>query len=203
MRKINDWENVQESGSFKKLPVGGYIIGIKKVEDVESKEYLKVEWDICKGDCKNWWQSQFDKDTRNDKRWPNGGTMYRSYKGGAESMFKSFITSVEKSNKGFAWNWDESKLKNKVLGVIIAEEEYQNQKGQIRTRPYVYQVHSVETIEKGDFEVPELKKLDKDKIVESNQSKAKEVLHDPFGEASAPVEDTTSPFDTDVDPFGD
>ena len=46
MKKINNWDNVQEYVSFKN-PVGGFICEIKAVEDVPDKEYLKISYDIC------------------------------------------------------------------------------------------------------------------------------------------------------------
>ena len=183
MKKINNFDKVQASdGGFQRLPVGGYIVGVKSVEDVPAKEYLRIEFDVCKGENKNWFQSQYDKDTREDKKWPNAGTLIRSYKENALPMFKGFTTAVEKSNKNFEWNWDETKLKNKIFGVVIGEEEYQNQKGQVRVRNYVAAVRSVETIEKGDFTVPELKKLDVTKTASANN----EVVKDPFAD-DAPV----------------
>ena len=41
MKKINDWENIQENNEFAKLPAGAYVCKILKVEDVQNKEYLK------------------------------------------------------------------------------------------------------------------------------------------------------------------
>ena len=74
-------------------------------------------------------------------------------------MFKGFINAIEKSNKGYQWNFDEKTLVNKVVGLVIADEQYQNQKGQVRVRNYVAAVRSVETIEKGEYEIPALKEL--------------------------------------------
>ena len=117
-------------------------------------------------------------------------------------MFKGFTTAVEKSNKNFEWNWDETKLKNKIFGVVIGEEEYQNQKGQVRVRNYVAAVRSVETIEKGDFTVPEFKKLDVTKTASANN----EVVKDPFADDTPVPQSQTndSPFaddDEDENPF--
>ena len=203
MKKINNFDKIEASdGSFQRLPVGGYIVGVKDVEDVPAKEYLRIKFDICKGENKNWFQRQYDNNTKEDKKWPSGGTMIRSYKERALPMFKGFTTAVEKSNKNFEWNWDETKLKNKIFGVVIGEEEYQNQKGQVRVRNYVAAVRSVETIEKGDFTVPELKKLDVTKTAFANN----EVVKDPFADdVPVPQSQTNdSPFaddDEDENPF--
>ena len=159
MKRINNWENIQESTSFKRLTSNGYICKILKVEDHPEKEYLKIYFDIVKGDDKGYFKKQYDGDTRKERKQPNAGTFIRSYKDSAASMFKGFTNAIEKSNKGYQWNFDEKTLVNKVVGLIIADEQYQNQKGQVRVRNYVAAVRSVETIEKGEYEIPALKEL--------------------------------------------
>lgn len=159
MKRIENWENIQESTSFKRLTPNGYICKILNVEDHTDKEYLKIYFDIVKGDDKGYFKKQYDGDTRKERKWPNAGTFIRSYKDSAASMFKGFTNAIEKSNKGYQWNFDEKTLVNKVVGLIIADEQYQNQKGQVRVRNYVAAVRSVETIEKGEYEIPALKEL--------------------------------------------
>ena len=159
MKRIENWENIQESTSFKRLTPNGYIVKILNVEDHPEKEYLKIYFDIVKGDDKGYFKKQYDGDTRKERKWPNAGTFIRSYKDSAASMFKGFTNAVEKSNKGYQWDFDEKTLVNKVVGLIIADEQYQNQKGQVRVRNYVAAVRSVETIEKGEYEIPALKEL--------------------------------------------
>lgn len=199
MKKINNFDEIQASdGSYQRLPVGGYIVGVKDVEDVPEKEYLRIKFDICKGEYKNWFQKEFDGNTKEDKKWPNSGTLIRSYKEKALPMFKGFTTAVEKSNNGFTWNWDEKKLKNKVFGVVIGEEEYLNQKGQVRVRNYVAAVRSVDVIDKGDFTVPELKKLDASKTAaNSNEKTVENPFADDDEDKVATSATAASPFDDD------
>lgn len=159
MKRINNWDSIVESTSFKRLTPNGYIVKILNVEDHPDKEYLKIYFDIVNGDDKGYFKKQYDGDTRKERKWPNAGTFIRSYKDSAASMFKGFINAIEKSNKGYQWNFDEKTLVNKIVGLIIADEQYQNQKGQVRVRNYVAAVRSVETIEKGEYEIPALKEL--------------------------------------------
>lgn len=159
MKRIENWDSIVESTSFKRLTPNGYICKILKVEDYPEKEYLKIYFDIFKGDDKGYFKKQYDGDTRKEKKWPNAGTFIRSYKDSAASMFKGFTNAIERSNKGYKWDFDEKTLVNKVVGLIIADEQYQNQKGQVRVRNYVAAVRSVETIEKGEYEIPALKEL--------------------------------------------
>ncbi len=160
MKKIDNFDKIQENGgSFKRIPDGAYIVGIKKVTDNPEKQYLRLELDVCKGEYKNWYQKLYDADKRETKYWPRDGVLVRSYSDKALPFFKGFITSVTKSNKNFNWDWDEQKLVNKVFGVVIGTEEYERQNGGIGKRPYIASVHSVETIEKGEYEIPALKEL--------------------------------------------
>lgn len=170
MKKIGNWDAIQASNGYSRLPAGGYIVGIKNVIDVPEKEYLKIEFDIAQGEHKNKYQKEYDNDTRKEKQWPSAAVLYRSYSDKALSMFKGFITAVENSNGGYKWNWNEETLKNKLFGAIIGDEEYLNSNGQKRTRSRVVSVRSVSAIKSGDFTVPELKTLDENKVTVNNGS---------------------------------
>ena len=209
MRKINDFDKVQENGGgFKRIPDGAYIVGVKKVEDVSDKEFLRLELDICKGEYKNWYQQQYDADKRETKYWPRDGVLVRSYKEKALPFFKGFITAITKSNPKFEWKWNEQDLKNKVFGVVVGTEEYLKKNGGVGTRPYIDSVHSVEAIEKGDYTVPDVKKLDPTKTTSKpaepfvNPFSDSAPTIDPFASAdSAPVADANPWDDSDANPF--
>ena len=206
MKRIENWENIQESISFKRLTPNGYICKILKVEDHSEKEYLKIYFDIAKGDDKGCFKKQYDGDTRKERKWPNAGTFIRSYKDSAASMFKGFTNAVEKSNKGYQWNFDEKTLVNKVVGLIIADEQYQNQKGQVRVRNYVAAVRSVETIEKGEYEIPALKELTTTKATTAPANDPIPDFGDVFNttptDTPTPAESENPWDDSDENPFG-
>ena len=209
MKKINDFDKVQENGGgFKRIPDGAYIVGVKKVEDVSDKEFLRLELDICKGEYKNWYQQQYDADNRETKYWPRDGVLVKSYKEKALPFFKGFITAITKSNPKFEWKWNEQDLKNKVFGVVVGTEEYLKKNGGVGTRPYIDSVHSVEAIEKGDYTVPEVKKLDPTKTTSKpaepfvNPFSDSAPTIDPFANAdSVPAADSNPWDDYDVNPF--
>ena len=199
MKKIDNFDKIQENGGgFKRIPDGAYIVGIKKVTDNPEKQYLRLELDVCKGEYKNWYQKLYDADKRETKYWPRDGVLVRSYSDKALPFFKGFITSVTKSNKNFNWEWDEQKLVNKVFGVVIGTEEYERQNGGIGKRPYIASVHSVETIEKGEYEIPALKELTTTK---TTTAPANDPITDADFEAMFPSSNTqdteTSQVDTD------
>ena len=206
MKRIENWDSIVESTSFKRLTPNGYIVKILKVEDHSEKEYLKIYFDIVKGDDKGYFKKQYDGDTRKERKWPNAGTFIRSYKDSAASMFKGFTNAVEKSNKGYQWNFDEKTLVNKVVGLIIADEQYQNQKGQVRVRNYVAAVRSVETIEKGEYEIPALKERTTTKATNAPANDPIPDFGDVFNTAPTdtptPAESENPWDDSDENPFG-
>lgn len=159
MKKIENFEQVKANGEFDSLKPGGYIGVLYKAEDESDKEYLKVFFDIAEGEFTGYYKNLYSQ----FNFW--GGVFIRSYKEKALSMFKGFIKAVEESNVGYVWNWDESTLKGKKVGLILQEEEYVPtggaHAGELRTRLIVQKVVNVETIKSGKYKVPELKKLDK------------------------------------------
>lgn len=156
MKKLN-MANVQEATDDKRIVAGGYICKFTKVEDVPKKEYLYIEFDVAKGDYAGYYASLQES----FGFW--GGRCYRSYKESALPMFKRFCSAVTKSNNGFVFdgetNADEQTLVGKLVGIVLGEEEYVGNDGNVKTRLYVYKECSVDDIANGNFKVPALKKL--------------------------------------------
>lgn len=159
MKKIENFEEIKASCDFDSLKPGGYVCTLMEAKDESDKEYLKVSFDVAEGEFADYYRNLY----KAMNFW--GGVFIRSYKEKALSMFKGFIKAVEESNVGYVWNWDESTLKGKKVGLILQEEEYVptggTHAGELRTRLIVQKVVNVETIKSGNFKVPELKKLDK------------------------------------------
>ena len=86
-----------------------------------------------------------------------GASFIKSYKEKAKPFFKAFKTAVEESNKGYIFNNDENTFKNKLIGLVLGEEEYVVN-DIVKTRLYVASVHSADKIRKGNFQVPNIKK---------------------------------------------
>ena len=163
MKRIENYESVQaSSGEFARPIAGGYICKIVNVIDVPIDEmtgkgdYLRIEYDIADGDLKGYYKEQFDK-------W--GGTwkasFVRSYKEKALGMFKHFTNCVESCNAGFEWDWNETALIGKVVGLVLGEEEYENSMGSVKTKLVVKEVKTIEEIKAGNFKIPDPKKLEK------------------------------------------
>ena len=149
MKPINNWENTRPNygGEARKEVPGGYIVKITFAKDEPQKEYLRIEWDYTDGDLAGAHRECYD----NYGFWP--APLFRSYKEKAAGMFKAFIESVEKSNEGFEWNWNERDLVGKWVGVVTREEEYMSNSGELKTRIIVDRVLPAVDILNGNFTV--------------------------------------------------
>lgn len=164
MEKINGYDEAQAlTGEFETLEPGGYICKIRSAREEKAKSgkrMLVMALDILEGEKKDFFQKRFDEDTRADKKWP-AGAVYRQMLEGekAAGFLKGLMTSLEASNDGFKWNWDEKKLKDLKCGAIFGAEEYEKMDGSIGTSTKVKFIRTVKTIEEGKYKIPELKKL--------------------------------------------
>ena len=150
MKNIN-WNEVQDD--VRRPVPGGYAAKITRVEDVEDKEYLRIEWEFADGEFKGVNKETYDA----FGFWPLAFVC--SYKEKALRFFKAFKTAVECSNPHFVFNNDPQSLVGKFVGVVLGEEEYLNKKNEVKTRLYVAEKRSGKAIRDGDFKIPELKKL--------------------------------------------
>ena len=152
MTTIPNWDNIQESGS-KRIKAGGYICKINSVKDVTDKQYLLVELDVADGEFAKYYEEMMAQ----KGFW--GLKHFASYKEKAQGLFKHFISCVEKSNSNYKFDFNESTLVNKFVGIVLGFEEYIGNDGAIKQRVKVVDILPVEDIKNGNFEIPELKKL--------------------------------------------
>lgn len=162
MRKYEGYEQAEAfTGEFETLEPGGYVCKILKVQ-AEEKDYgtlLRIAFDIAEGEHEGYYKRRFEskKQSNPDAKWP--GMYYQAAKQDDLRYFKGFITSIEASNPGFKWNWDEKKLVGKLFGGIFGEEEYEKQNGEIGTIVKCRFVRSADSIREGKFKIPEIKRL--------------------------------------------
>ncbi|HRT84278.1 MAG TPA: hypothetical protein P5523_06530 [Bacteroidales bacterium] len=162
MKKYDGYEKAEAfTGEFKTLEPGGYICKILKVQ-AEEKDYgtlLRIGFDIAEGEHEGYYKRRFEskKQSNPDAKWP--GMYYQPIIQADLRYFKGFMTSLEVSNPGFKWNWDENKLVGKLFGGIFGEEEYEKQDGSIGTTVKCRFVRSVDAIREGEFKTPEKKLL--------------------------------------------
>ena len=158
MKPIKDFDKVQASGDFERLPAGGYVIRIQSAKDdhpqgATENSMLRITYDIAEGpEAGRYMNEPAENDYRHQ--------FIRSYKEKALGMFKAFTNALEESNPGYKWDWKEQALTGKILGVVIGYEEYEANDGNIKERQRIASCISADRVRKGDFKVPELKKLE-------------------------------------------
>lgn len=171
MNKPQGFDETEVFTDYKKLPKGGYICRIVKLEETVSKngnDMIAVYLDIADGEFKDYYREKYQNDTRIDRKW---GCIYRqvvldSTTGQTNKGFKGFITSVEESNSGFVtakiWGNDFTKhFKDKYVGCIFIDEHYTDQDGKPRTIAKPNRICSIQKIKSGDFKIPDDKYQDK------------------------------------------
>lgn len=135
MEPIKDFDKVEAKGmdDFRGLPIGAYECVIKDARlnhnEETGKNTLKISIDIASGEYKDYFLKAYETDTRIDRKWNNNAVRYLAYEGDNVSYFKGFITTIENSNVGYTWDWDETKLKGKKVCGVFQYEEYEKQDG--------------------------------------------------------------------------
>jgi len=141
----------REYGQFETLEPGGYICKILKATEEKAKtsgaQMLVLGLDIAEGEKTGFYRKQFDKDTRSDKKWP---CLYRQLtEGNSTPYFKGMIEAIQKSNPGYTFNFDESTLSGKLIGVVLGREQYKKQDGTLAFSVKPIRICSVDTIRAG------------------------------------------------------
>jgi len=162
MRKYENYDKVEVAypSEYETLPPGGYVCKILKVQ-AEEKEYgtlLRIGFDIAEGEYKDFYKLQFERKKKYnpDAKWP--GMYYQTVREDDLRYFKGFITSIEESNPGFKWDWNEQKLVGKLFGGVFGEEEFETDSGDIKVAIKCRFIRSIEAVRKG-VKIPERKRL--------------------------------------------
>lgn len=159
-------------GGYKRLTAGGYVATITAVrtawtdsyggiQTADSKQYVKLIFDIAEGELAGMFSDPFWQGAEKDYghwiclSWKNLGSL------------KSNIRAIEESNPGFdamvalnADNWQA--FVGKKVGIVIGEQTYFGNDGEVKTRTKLPNLRSVQAIRDGKFKVPELDTKDTD-----------------------------------------
>lgn len=160
-KKWNEAE-VKEYGDYETLELGGHICIIRNADKYigfTGNESLRIQVDTDRSDKQpNFFKKQFENDTRDDKKWPNGATKYYSLKEENLGMLKGLTTAVEKSNPNYKFNMEESTLIGKKIVGVFGWEEYEKQDGSVGVATKLTQIRSIDKL--NEVKIPKVKKLD-------------------------------------------
>ena len=138
MIKPRDYDNVQAStygDAELNAPVpGGHGVTILKAETGKDDygDKLVLYFDIKEGsESDGYYKAKYEraKSYGDDAKWQGIFNQYIFTKDGQTNpFFKGLISSIEKSNPGYTWSWQEEMLKGKKLGLIFREEKFYGKK---------------------------------------------------------------------------
>lgn len=166
IKKPNNWNEVKEFADRPKLPLGAYVCRVKKaaVQDSGYGDQLCILFDIAEGDWRGFYKEEYADNQQQDKKWKGVLRVWLPKDDGSERdewtkrSLKGFITAFEKSNPGFQFNWDESSLVGKYVGILYRNEEWEyNGKTGWSARPN--RAISVDSARNGDYKLPKDKPL--------------------------------------------
>lgn len=134
MKAFNGYDQAKEAAkqtSGAKLPPGAYKAKILNVKYEAGKngnsDRILIQYDITDGDYKDFFRKQYDENTSEDKKWKGKTAIYVPADDGSEKdawtkrTFAKWTNALEDSNVGYVWDWDETKWKNLVIGLMYAE----------------------------------------------------------------------------------
>lgn len=141
IKQFNGYEEAKKAAQYtpgEKLPVGAYVCKILGVALEPGKpkrdnpneigsDMLIVQFDIVEGDYTEFFKKQYDANTSEDKKFKGRTTIYLPKDDGTEAdgwtknAFARWTNSLEESNKGYTWDWDEKKWRNKLIGLVFGE----------------------------------------------------------------------------------
>ena len=164
--KPRNWENVQAMTDRAKLPLGAYVCRIKKavVQNNNSGDQLAILFDIVEGEHSGFYARDFEANQNADRKWKGLLRQWIPVDDGSDGdemtkrVLKGLVTSLEKSNPGYTWNWDETSMAGKLIGVLFRNEEWEWQgKNGWAVRPF--RALSVDSVRNGDYTLPKDKPL--------------------------------------------
>lgn len=165
MQKFEFKKEKITTGENAPLPAGGYVAKILNAEESSNDHGVSIiiSFDIIEGEHTEHFRKQYLGSQYEDKKWK--GNYYlpvpdekSKYPESQKKKFGNFIACVEESNKGYSWNWDVKSLKDKKIGVIFGNVEY-DFNGHRGWTTKCKSIATVEDIQQGKFVVPKDKPL--------------------------------------------
>ena len=173
MKAFSDYDKVQVNNYAERLKLGGHICKILEVKtetftskkDNKNYDMLIIKFDIETPDEQaGYFATKFASDAAKDALNAKWKGYHRitiptdSSEDFIKSRFKGFTTSIEESNPGYKWNWEENTLIGKVFGGVFALEEFVSLTGETISSSKIRYVKSTNKI--NEVEIPKVKLVD-------------------------------------------
>lgn len=148
------------------LPAGGYVaktIGGRVIE-YDWGSVLAIAFDITEGDHKGHFDNEYKSQIQEDKKWKGVLRLPLPKDDGSEKddwtkrSFGNAMWAIEESNPGYHWNWDESTLADKNIGVLFRNKEWEFS-GKTGWTTECCALTTVQNIRENKFKMPKDKPL--------------------------------------------
>ena len=132
------YDKSKRKKTFEQLPKGAYVIKIIGAREDQNKNgsgtHLSIAFDIAEGKYKDFYAYQHERNTNEDKKWPNDAMFYLTVPADNSPDFvydnwNTFFSDLEDSNSGFVFSGDAKALKGKLIGgkFHVEQTEYNGQ----------------------------------------------------------------------------
>lgn len=202
--KTNEFENKE------RLQLGPHYCKILEAKIVQMKtqdgrpfEQLQLRIDITEPDEQaGFYNKKFQEDAKEDAlnaKWKGFYNLTVPEDNSEEFIknnFKTLTTSIEKSNPGYKWNWEENTLVGKIFCGVFGLEEFVNLEGNTITFTRCRFVRSTENMDK--ISIPKVRLADKttmdyEEYIEMKKAERKNSNNNTNSELSK-IEDDSLPF---------
>lgn len=163
IRRFGDYDKTRSYGEYQVLPRGGYVMRIlgASVHENSNGQYVKIAADVAEEEYQGFYNRDYQNQKSEDRKWrcnyllsvPNDDGSEKD--GWTNRRFKTFTESLEESNPGYHFDWNESKFKGLIIGGLFNEREYEKNDGSIGRATNFAQVCSVGAVRSRKYEVPD------------------------------------------------
>lgn len=153
------FEAKKTSGFATLPPAGAYVAEIQGVKTEESydktRDVIVLMLEITEGEYANQYHKVFDqqKEAFGDRVKYRGTLRLTPYMQGDEDWvkhrFEGNLWCVEQSNAGYRWDWDETRLKGKKVGINVRNNLYTGQDGSDKQTTEIAQLETVDDVRSG------------------------------------------------------
>lgn len=188
MKRIDGFTAQERIGGKEMLPAGGYIAKILDAHEKQTqtgKSMLEISFDITAGEYAGFFKKDYAQNSSPDKKWRGVYRLFVPVGDGSErdswskNTLENTVWAIEESNPGYHWDWDETKLKGKNVGVLFRDKEWEyNGNTGITTECGAFT--TVEKITSKTFKPLKAKMLKKQQIQENNPFSEMKTLDDDF-----------------------
>ena len=166
--RFDNFNKRKTSGSREILPAGGYVCKIHKAEVIPDQwgGKLVLSVDISEGEFIEFFRKDYANQSEDNKKWrgnwrinlPSGdGSQQDTWK---QNTINNLAACLEESNAGYTWDWDETKLKGKSLGILFREFEWEMQdRSGVSTE--AYNCTDIDSVRAGKYKIAKRRALKK------------------------------------------